>query len=338
MLYSNLPDLSRNSSGRYSRAPAPRSMPSIPAQWHQPVVVVPTRRTRRFMLAAVIAALGGYLLLFGINSQSGVIHALSNAVEQRKADEAAQTAAAAAAVAKKARLQTYETTVNQIIAAHPDQDIAVSSIDVSDNSLTSLGDDGTFTGASTAKLITAIAVLHEIESGDMTLNDKISGVSVQTLLKKMVVNSDNNAWEALNAYLTHATLQDYMTSLGWTKYDPDVNTFVPAEMARLIQQFYEGKLVNGAHKALLLSYMKQSVKQDYIVDSVQSYGSDFTVYHKAGWLDGLMHDVAIISNGKTTIVLTIYTYTGYTDGDNADNQATFKAITQAALAAYFPAS
>ncbi len=337
MLYSNIPDFSRMNDQRSTRTPDARS---IPAQWHRPItpgvphVAGPSRKSRRFIVMALVALLGGYFLLFGVNSSSGVIHALSNAAEQRAAEAAAQAAAAA----QKARMDTYATTVNKIIAEHTGQDIAVSSVDVSDGAITSLGDNGTFTGASTAKLITAIAVLRQVESGDISLTDKISGISVQTLLKNMVVNSDNAAWEALNGYLTHETLADYMTRLGWTDYDPDVNTFIPADMARLMQQFYTGKLVDSEHKQLLLSYMGQSIKQDYIVGSVQQYGTGYTVYHKAGWLEGLMHDVAIISNGKKTIVLTIYTYTGYGVGDNADTQATFHAITEAAMAAYFPVS
>jgi beta-lactamase class A len=60
------------------------------------------------------------------------------------------------------------------------------------------------------------------------------------------------------------------------------------------------------------------------------------VYHKAGWLDGLMHDVAIISNGQKTIVLSIYSYNKVSEGDSPANQEVFKQITQAALQAYFP--
>jgi beta-lactamase class A len=243
-----------------------------------------------------------------------------------------------AAAAKEIRMQEYKTTVDKIIAAHPDQNIAVSSIDLSDNSLTALGDSGTYTGASTAKLITAIAILHQTELGTITLSDDLNGVTVRTLLQNMIVNSDNDAWLTLNTYLTHETLGNYMTTLGWKDYDPDVNTFIPADMARLMQKFYEGKLINDSHKQFLLGLMQQANKQDYIVDSVQTAGSGYTVYHKAGWLDGLMHDVAIINDGKKTIVLTIYTYSDDAAGDCAANQTTFKDITAAAMQAYFPSS
>lgn len=231
-------------------------------------------------------------------------------------------------------METYEQTINTLIAAHTDENIAVSSIDLSDNSAKSLGDPGTFTAASTAKLITAVTLLHQIEQGRASLDSTVDGQPAGVLLQDMIVNSDNNAWDSLNNdYLSHDELKSYMSSLGLIEYDPDVNTVQPSDIARLMQKLYEGRLLNKVHTELLLSYMQQANKQEYIVANVPS---GYTVYHKAGWLDGLMHDVAIISNGKKTIVLAIYTYTSDGQGDNPTNQALFKSVTQAALQAYFP--
>lgn len=232
-------------------------------------------------------------------------------------------------------MNTYKTTVNALIAAYPEENIAVSTIDLSDSTELTVGDHGTFTAASTAKLITAIVLLHEVETGRLTLDTYINGQPAGTLLQNMIVNSDNTAWQSLNDYLTHATLQAYTTNLGWKEYDPSVNTLLPANMALLVQKLYQGDLLNKGHTSLLLSYMSRASKQEYIVDSVRALRPGMTVYHKAGWLDGLMHDVAVISDGKRAIVLAIYTYNSSTDGDSPASQQLFKQITQAALAAYF---
>lgn len=280
------------------------------------------------MVAVFVALLVGFVLYHAYIEPGKVTNAISNLTT---------SGAQKAAVAKTARLSAYTSSVRGIIAQHPDQTIAVSSFDLFDDSLTTIGDKGTFTGASTAKLITAIAVLHQVELGTITLNDSLSGTTVQALLRNMIINSDNDAWLTLNTYITHETLQRYMTSLGWSDYDPDVNTFLPVDMTKLLRQLYDGKLMNSAHEKLLLGYMQKATKQEYIVSAAQAAGPDFTVYHKAGWLDGLMHDVAIISNGKQAIVLTIYSYTTDADGDSATTQATFRQITDAAIKAYFPA-
>lgn len=248
-------------------------------------------------------------------------------------------AAAKATAEKQARMQTYTDTVNKLIAANPSVDIAVSTADTTSDAASdsiSLGDQGTFTGASTAKLITALTLLHQIEQGKLTLNTRIQGQTASALLQDMVINSDNDAWQTLNDYLTHPLLKSYMAELGFTEYDPDVNTFLPSDMTLLMKKFYNGQLLNKSDTDLLLSEMQQANKQEYIVDSVPA---GYTVYHKAGWLDGLMHDVAIISNGQKAIVLSIYTYSGdNTVGDNQSNQDLFKQITAAALQAYFPAN
>lgn len=340
MLYQNLPDYRGNNGIRPQPLAGRRQ---IAVSGPRPVPVQPRRPARSFtaetqpmpkrsrsmaFVGIFIVALISLVVFHSYGATNGIAHAFSNLTTSATEKEAA---------AKEARVNTYKSTVSQLIAAHADANIAVSTIDLGNNAAITLGDQGTFTAASTAKLLTAVVLLHEIEKGDLTLNTTIDGQSARTLLQNMIINSDNDAWQSLNDYLTHDTLQSYASSLGWKDYDPDVNTLLPADMALLAGKLYQGKLLNSSNTSLLLSLMKQANKQEYIVDSVQSTNSNLTVYHKAGWLDGLMHDVAIVSNGKQSIVLAIYTYNNG-QGDTAANQQLFKQITTAALTAYFPAS
>jgi beta-lactamase class A len=359
MLYSNLPDYTDRSRRREGlptalpkrqtvqplRSLASRNTPGVTARQHQHQGSLPaawartsrqsvnTDMPKRRLLRSKSLVVGMAVLLLGISISSGLFPppSITQAFAAITTTETEKQAAA-----QKARMDTYTDQINRIVAAHPGQNISISTIDITSGSALTLGDQGTFTAASTAKLLTAITYLHEVETGRAKLTTYISGVQAQDLLERMIADSDNSAWQALNDYLTHDTLQAYTAKLGWTEYDSGINSLLPAEMAALTAKLYQGKLLNATHTKLLLSFMQDANKQDYIVSAVPTTG--YTVYHKAGWLDGLMHDVAIITNGQKTIVLAIYTYKENGDGDSLANQELFADITKSALAAYFPSS
>jgi beta-lactamase class A len=281
----------------------------------------------RAVIAMLVVALFGISLLTGIFPPPSITQAFAG-LTTSDADKAA--------AARKERMDVYTSEVNKLIAAHPGEDIAVATIDLSDNSSLTLGDQGTFTAASTAKMLTAVTLLDQVEHGKLTLGKYISGVRAGDLLERMIVQSDNNAWKALNDYLTHPTLESYADSLGWSAYNSDINSLRPADMAGLSAKLYRGELLSPENTKLLLGLMQDANKQNYIVTNVPIDG--YTVYHKAGWLDGLMHDVAIIQGGQKSIVLAIYTYSGSNtvSGDTYENQELFAKITAATLKAYFP--
>jgi beta-lactamase class A len=297
------------------------------------------RRSFKLPLAATFAvALIVFTLFRGYGDSHNVAQAINVTAPIKSVKNLVNptdTVNASASAGKQARMKTYSDTVKNIISLHTGQNIAVATTDLSDGSAMTLGDQGTFTAASTAKLITAVTLLHEVEQGRSSLNKTIGGQKAGALLQDMIINSDNDAWHTLNDYLTHGTLKSYMDQSGLTQYDPDLNTLLPSDMTLLMGKLYKNQLLNQTDTNLLLSYMRQANKQEYIVANVPS---GYTVYHKAGWLDGLMHDVAIISDGNRTITLSIYTYSPTEPGDSSANQQLFKQITQAAMNAYFPAA
>jgi beta-lactamase class A len=304
------------------RQPAAKST----SGWSFPKLDLPRLR---FPIRPRQAAVAGVLLLMGISFMTGTFppSAITQAFAGLTTSEAEK-----AEEARKVRMDKYAADINRIIAARAGQNIAVSTIDLSDGKALTLGDQGTFTAASTAKLVTAITLLHEVETGKISLNKYISGVRAGDLLERMIVDSDNIAWQALNDYLTHDTLQAYTAQLGWTDYDTDINSLLPSDMAVLAAKLYKGELLDAANTRLLLGLMQDANRQEYIVTNVPVAG--FTVYHKAGWLDGLMHDVAIIESGKKSIALAIYTFSDDSEGDSLANQELFAEITRATLSAY----
>lgn len=330
MLYQNLPDYRNSRTGvrpqplTVRRPLAATPQPKAPLRGRMPLPEVSKRPSLARPLAGVfVVGLLLFTMSYAIFSSNGIAKAFSAFTTSSEEKAAAD---------KQGRIQSYTSGVNALIAAHPDQNVTVSTIDLSDNSAVTLGDPGTYTAASTAKLITAITYLDQVEKGRASLTKKINGETAQFWLQRMIVDSDNGAWQNLNDYLTHDTLQTYMARQGWAEYDPAVNTLLPAYMAELMQKLYQGELLDKDRTSLLLSYMEDANKQDYIVGAVPD---GYKVYHKAGWLNGLMHDVAIISDGQKTIVLAIYTFQDSGEADNTDNQELFKSITQAALQTYF---
>lgn len=226
-----------------------------------------------------------------------------------------------------------QAKVEQLIAENPYMNISVSAVDLTTGATYHYGNDSSFVAASITKLLTACLFLHQIEAGNYTLTDSISGATVQQQIKQMIVDSDNTAWKSLNDTLVTGALETYATKHGLQTYNAEHNTISSDDTTLLLAKLYRHKLLNELHTSLLLSYMQQASETDYIVVAAPTSA---TVYHKAGWLDDRMHDAAIIDNGTHAYALAIFTATA--NGDETYNsiagKALFYAITSATNAAF----
>jgi beta-lactamase class A len=126
-------------------------------------------------------------------------------------------------------------------------------------------------------------------------------------------------------------LQFYANSVGLSSFQSVANTVTSNDMATLLEQLYEGQLLNSINTQLLLSYMKQANYRQYIVPAVPS---DDTIYHKVGLYEDNVDDEAIIVNGKKAFAIVIFT-----NGNGIYNWPAraqmMQQITGSALAAYF---
>lgn len=210
----------------------------------------------------------------------------------------------------KTSLEEMETEINRIINEAADViDISVAIIDLKTDKLYHYGvaNSTVFTGASVGKLITATAFLSGVEQGRFSLNQTIADTSAASNLRAMIVNSDNDAWHALNKIITLEGLETYAAdAIGITNYSSEDNTFSPDDIAKLEQLLYQGKLLNQENTSLLLDYMEQANRTDFIKPAIPT-SSLINFYHKAGWLSELNHDAAIIDDGKNPYVLVIFT-------------------------------
>lgn len=203
------------------------------------------------------------------------------------------------------RLPTAVNDMNQAINASPNLQAAATLIDLDNNQQYDAGESSyVFKAASTAKLIAAIDYMHEVEQDKASLNQTINGTSAQQQIKQMIEVSDNNAWVAINDYLGDQQ-QQYAKNIGLASFTGGAYATIDTpDEARLLQQLYQGKLINSSHRALLYSYMTHTDNTELIPAALPS---DATVYNKYGQLLGELHDAAIVSYKGHHFVLIIFT-------------------------------
>jgi len=227
------------------------------------------------------------------------------------------------------RAMMFRQTVEAIIADHPELDIQVA-VGANSGPISTMGVPTTFDAASTAKLLSAATVLHQIDQGKLSLHTDIDGQSVQQWLAPMIIHSDDTAWAELNAYIGHDALTAYASSVGIEDYDADANSLQAADVTLVLQKLYDHSLLSNASRSLLLSYLSQANYRDFGVAAVPS--SD-RVYHKIGMDEDNVHDALLIVHGSRSLALTIYT-NGHGIYNWDARKAVMQDITRAAVDAY----
>ena len=302
---------------RGQRAAVPRSTGSSHAP-KPPKLKAPKKRHTGLLIFVVLLAVSG---LIGYNR-----------IEQhRRAVADAKTRASVAAEnTRQTNIASFADQVNAVISGNPGITFSVTATDIDTGKTQSFGSSQPFVAASTAKLLTAAAYYNEVENGKLSLTQTIDGQSAQYLLQQMIVVSDDTAWAELNDTLGHAELSAYARTLGITDYNATDNLLGSGDIANILQKLYTGKLMNTAHQQQLLGWMKQANYRDFIIPAVPSGD---TVYHKVGEVDDNVHDAAIITNGKHTLVLVIFT-NGNGTYEWENRAKLFQLITKAAVQDY----
>ena len=233
---------------------------------------------------------------------------------------------------KKLDFTLMNTAIASEIEKYPTMDVGVSVIDIQTGDTQEYGVQNPFVAASTAKLLTAIAFLDHVEEGKATLTQQVGGRNAQDALQALIVESDNVAWNDFNnGIMSHAELTAFATSIGLTKYNPDTNTITPINVAKLLNDLYQEKLINHEHTQLLLTYMAQAKEVEFITNTVPA---GLKVYHKPGYLADRIHDAAVIDNSKRPYVLVIFSKSRTSTYDRSQGEVLFKNITLATLATF----
>ena len=232
--------------------------------------------------------------------------ASSTAAQKQAPSPSAAAPTPAAAVDLPAEIQ-------RIIGEHPDHRIGIAVMDTRDGQLQSYGDVAPYTAASTAKVLTAAAYYHLVETGEKSLDAPLGSFDVAFQLKAMINTSSDDSWLLLMQDIGYPKLTAYAATLGIT-YDPEQNLLAPTDMARLLAQLATGKLLNADHTAELLGYMQHTNDEELIPAAL---APGITVHHKYGVVQGYVHDAAILSAGDRSYAVVIYTW-GPDDADSAN--------------------
>lgn len=220
--------------------------------------------------------------------------------------------------------------IQRIIGEHPDHRIGVAVMDTRDGQLQSYGDVAPYTAASTAKVLTAAAYYHLVETGEKSLDAPLGSFNAAFQLKAMINTSSDDSWLLLMRDIGYPNLTAYAATLGIT-YDPEKNLIAPTDMVLLLQQLATGKLLNPDHTAELLGYM-QHTNDEELIPAALSPG--ITVHHKYGVVQGYVHDAALLSAGDRSYAVVIYTW-GPDDADSANRLDLIHDLTHQVTGALF---
>jgi beta-lactamase class A len=166
------------------------------------------------------------------------------------------------------------------------------------------GQDKVFTTASTYKLFVAFSTLKRIDNGSYEWSDSVvDGRNLKTCFDDMIVKSDNPCAEALIKKIGRDKLDSDLRSIGLTKstFRAKNNQTTSAELAVFLTKLEKKKLpLKSASRDTLLGAMKRQVYRQGI-----PAGTSGEVADKVGFLNGLLHDAAIVYSPKGTYVLVI---------------------------------
>lgn len=226
---------------------------------------------------------------------------------------------------------SLQATLAQTIKKYP-YDTSVSVVDLNSGTVIQAGDSYPFLAASTTKILTALLFLNNVETGQASLDDKLGGKPAKEQLQQMINKSDNDAWALLNDYLSDNSLGLYAKKLNLQSYDVSKNTISSNDMASLLAKLYNRELLDETNTKLLLSWMQNTSEERFIPAGVPA---GMTAYHKAGYLEDRVHDVAIIDNGSAPFALVIYSKTFKNAGYDYDlGQTLYKDVTTKVISVF----
>src|SRR5690349_23915418 len=107
-------------------------------------------------------------------------------------------AAEPAFAASSPALSSLEQQLNALVA-DKSADVGIAALDLNTGETVSIKGDTPFPMASTVKVAIAALYLWQVDHGQKTLDDTISGVPVRTLMSRMIIRSDNHAADTLLA-------------------------------------------------------------------------------------------------------------------------------------------
>jgi beta-lactamase class A len=262
------------------------------------------RRARALLLAAALAATVLFLLQVAPQRSAAVKADTTAHASTPQPSAAAKADPTPASVPVRGPDSTaLDAEINGVLAQNSGYQVGVALLDLTSGSLRQYGVEVPFEAASTAKVLTAVAYYEMVEAGDASLDDPMGSYTAGFQLQEMIQDSDNDSWALLVNAVGHSRLAEDASAMG-VSYDVDGNTLTAADMAHVLADLYDGKLLDQEHTQQLLSYMQNTNDEDLIPAALPA---GVTVFHKYGLLGGELHDAAILTTAIHGVVLVIYT-------------------------------
>ncbi len=204
-----------------------------------------------------------------------------------------------------------------------------------------------FTAASVNKVPILAALYYQNQAGAVHLDDIITlqeseiqdygtgsirydppgtTYSVKTLARLMIKQSDNTAAYILaNEVIGFDTVQSLVTKWGLTQTDMTNNKTSNKDMAILFRKLYTEKIADHARTQEMLSFLKDT---DFETRLPANLPQGVSVYHKVGSDTGDIHDVGVVTDGKHTYYIGVFT------NDETDDAATEQLIAKISKVVY----
>ena len=165
-----------------------------------------------------------------------------------------------------------------------------------------------FTTASTYKMFVAYSVLLRIESGEWSWDmPSYGGLSVSTCFDRMLKLSNNECavWFLLDISYATVTAEAHALGATNTNFNRSAGISSTAEdEAHFLSLLYTGQMLREqSSRDRFISTMKGNV----YVAGIPTGIPNATIADKVGFLDGLLHDAAIVYSPKGDYVLIVMT-------------------------------
>ena len=198
----------------------------------------------------------------------------------------------------------------QSLMADKTADVGVAALDLNTGESPSIKGDTPFPMASTVKVAIAALYLSQVDHGQKTLDDRIHGESVRSLMGKMLIYSDNRAADVLfkdvgGPHAVHRWLVD--NGIQGVRVDRTIaqlladkrdlwdtrDSSTPKAMVELLRRLYKGDLISPSSRNYLLGVMAKCHTGKNRMKWLLPAGTP--VEHKTGTLNGLADDVGFIT-------------------------------------------
>jgi beta-lactamase class A len=226
-------------------------------------------------------------------------------------------AAQPAVAASSAGLTDLEQQLSSLLAGKS-ADVGIAALDLNTGETVSIKGDTPFPMASTVKVAIAALYLAQVDAGQHSLDDTIQGEPVRSVMRKMLVYSDNRAADMMfRAVGGPRAVQNWLRDNGvngvhvdrtisqllsdkrdlWDRRDSST----PLAMVTLLKRIYTADLIKPASRNYLMDLMAQCQTGR---NRMRALLPGVPVEHKTGTLNGLADDVGFITlpDGRRVVV------------------------------------